>query len=103
MHRATLLERKQRPAAHMPKGPLPHGAALHFGKPGRPPLALRRHHGKRRAAVLSHPPHRMLSDDGLPCRGADCSVWGDLAVALLFLALFGLIVYVHALLPAPHP
>ena len=52
---------------------------------------------------LSHPSRRMISDDGLPCLGENCCVWGDLMVAFLFLALFGLIVYVHTLLPAPHP
>ena len=103
MHRATVLERKVRPAGHAPKGPLPHKTALHFSKPAvrHSPAASVSSDGA--AVAFSAPSRRTVSDDSLPCRGADCCVWGDLAVALLFLALFGLIVYVHALLPAPHP
>jgi len=44
-----------------------------------------------------------MRDDGLPCRGSDCCILGDLAIALLVVALFAAVVILHALLPPPHP
>ena len=107
MHRATVLGRNPSRTTHAAKGPLPSGAAAHFGKPSRPPLARRRHHLKHRGhrrAVFGIPLSRHgLSDDALPCRGSDCCVWADLTVALVVLGLFGAIVYAHTLLPPIHP